>query len=115
MIFQGLFNILELYINDIELFYNNIDNHIQEKIKNSFGNSPIDKNSLNRILEDLCIFLKKYFVELGFENVEIENKFLDPFLEIGDNDKKNLSMTMDIYEIKIAPLVYEIFLTKIID
>ncbi|MFW9773039.1 MAG: hypothetical protein ACFFEO_12855, partial [Candidatus Thorarchaeota archaeon] len=115
MIFQGLFNILNLYFNNIELFYNNINRQVQEKIKDNFGNNPIDKDKLNSIVNEICSFLKMYFVDLGFDQEELDKKFMDPFLEIRDEEKANFSVISDIYQSKIAPIVYEIFLLKIID
>ena len=115
MIFQGLFNILDLYLNDIEIFYNNIDNYFQQKIDNSFGLVKLENENLNQIEEDLTLFLIKEFVELGFEQIEIENDFLDPFLEIKEEDKENLNSIIDLYKKKLAPIIYETFLEKIVD
>ena len=62
MIFQGLFNIFDLYFNDIDLFYNNIDHFFREKIVNNFSNNPIQKaNLIYTIYEDtsrMSVFLK---------------------------------------------------------
>ncbi len=115
MIFQGLFNILDLYFNDIDLFYNNIDKYFFNKIDNSFSDYKIVEGNLNQALEDLTSFLIKEFIELGFEQIEIENEFLDPFLEIRKEDKENLTSIRDLYEKKVAPIVYEILLEKIVD
>ncbi len=115
MILQGLFNILDLYFSNIELFYSNIDNYFQTQIINSFGNSTIEKKDQNVILEKLCSFLINHLIELGFKQTEIDNKFSDPILELKRVDKENISVVIDLYENKIAPLVYEIFLEKIIN
>ena len=115
MIFQGLFNILDLYLNDIEIFYNNIDKYFQQKINNAFGGLKIEKGNINQTLEDLTSFLIKEFIELGFEQIEIENDFLDPFLELKDEDKENINSIIELYKKKIAPIIYETFLEKIVD
>ncbi len=115
MIFQGLFNILDLYMNDIEIFYNNIDKYFQQKINNAFGGLKIEKGNINQTLEDLTSFLIKEFIELGFEQIEIENDFLDPFLELKDDDKENINSIIELYKKKIAPIIYETFLEKIVD
>jgi len=45
MIFQGLFNILDLYFKDIDLFYNAIEKYFGEKINTFFENeSPKSKD-----------------------------------------------------------------------
>ncbi|MCK4379609.1 MAG: hypothetical protein KAW51_00615, partial [Candidatus Lokiarchaeota archaeon] len=45
----------------------------------------------------------------------IENEFMDPFLEIRDKDNGKISSIIELYERKLAPLIYEIFLEKIVD
>jgi len=115
MIFQGLFNILDLYFNDIELFYNNIDHYIRDKIIGSFGTSHIEKEDMVQKLDEIILFLIKVFVELGFELNEVETEFLDPFLEIQEEDIQVINSPVELYEKKIAPILYEIFLEKIVD
>jgi hypothetical protein len=115
MIFQGLFNILDLYFNDIDLFYNNIDHYFRDKIVDSFGTSPIEKEDMVEILNEITLFLIKVFVELGFELNEVETEFLDPFLEIQEDDIQVTTSPIELYERKIAPILYEIFLEKIVD
>ncbi len=115
MIFQGLFNILDLYFKEEDLFYNNIEQFFREKINSSFDDSSINKNNINQKLEDLTSFLEKIFVDLGFEKTEIENEFLDPYLEIRKEDSEEITSIIDLYEKKIAPIIYEIILEKIVD
>jgi len=115
MIFQGLFNILDLYFKDEDTFYNSIDHFFREKIVSSFGDSLINENNINQKLEDLISFLKDTFVDIGFEKKEIEIEFLDPYLEIREEKRGSITSVIDLYEKKIAPLIYEIFLEKIVD
>ena len=115
MIFQGLFNILDLYFNDIDLFYNNIDHYFRDKIVNSFGTSPIEKEYMAQKLDEITLFLIHVFVELGFELNEVETEFLDPFLKIQEDDIQLINSPVELYEKKIAPILYEIFLEKIVD
>ena len=98
MIFQGLFNILDLYFNDIELFYNNIDHYIRDKIINSFGTSHIEKEDMVQKLDEIILFLIKVFVELGFKLNEVETEFLDPFLEIQEEDIQVINSPVELYE-----------------
>ncbi|MFX1344766.1 MAG: hypothetical protein ACFFAI_06640 [Promethearchaeota archaeon] len=114
MIFQGLFNILELYLNNIDSFYNNIDNYFKVKIIDHFGNKVIEKENLDTFHDKFCLFIKNHFIELGFKQTEIENKFTDPYLELKEEEKDFISSVVDLYETKTAPLIYEIFLEKII-
>jgi hypothetical protein len=115
MIFQGLYNILDLYLNDIDLIYNNIDRAFQDKIINFFGNEPIERSTLNAKLKELIDILTKEFVELGYKQSNIENKFLDPYLEIQDDEYPSVNTPIKLYERKLAPIIYEFFLEKIVD
>ncbi len=115
MILQGLFNILDLYFKEIDLFYNNIDHYFREKINTYFEDSFIDESRIGQKLEELSQYLVTLFEEIGFEKSEIENEFLDPFLEIRDKDNGKISSMIELYERKLAPLIYEIFLEKIVD
>jgi len=115
MIFQGLYNILDLYLNDIDLIYNNIDRYFRDKIINSFGNYPIDKSDMKEKLNEFINNLKKEFIELGYEQSDITSKFLDPYLEIRDDDYIAINSSIDLYEKKLVPIIYEFFLEKIVD
>ena len=115
MIFQGLFNILDLYFKEEELFYNNIEHFFREKITSSFGDSQIDDTNINQKVEELTKFLVEIFVELDFDKTEIETEFLDPFLEIREEDRKVITFVIDLYERKFAPIIYEILLEKLVD
>lgn len=115
MIFQGLFNILDLYFSDIDLFYNNIDHYFHDKIINFFGSDPIEKEDITEILDEIKLFIIKVFLELGFELNDVESEFLDPFLEVRNEEMQFINSPIKIYERKIAPILYEIFLEKIVD
>ncbi|MFX1278771.1 MAG: hypothetical protein ACFFA3_05090 [Promethearchaeota archaeon] len=114
MIFQGLFNILELYLNNIDSFYNRIDDYFKAKILDHFGNRVLEKENLDMFYSEFCLFLKNHFIELGFKPTEIENKFSDPYLELKDQEKDFISSVVELYEKKTAPLMYEFFLENII-
>ncbi len=115
MIFQGLFNILDLYFKEIDLFYNNLDQFFHDNINKTLGNSPINKTNIDQKLENLVFYLTQFFEELGFEKSEIESKFLDPFLEIHEKDREEITSLIELFEKKVAPIIYEIFLEKIVD
>ena len=114
MIFQGLFNILDIYSNEIDLFYDNIDRYFREKLDQFLEEKTLEKSELNKILENILFVLKKEFLKLGFDVKEIEEKFL-PYLEIEQNDVGTIKNALQLYEKKITPIIYEIFLEKIVD
>lgn len=115
MIFQGIFNILDIYSNEIDLFYNSIDNYFRKIINQYLAEKPLDKSELMEIAQNIFSHLKKELLELGFEEIEIDNKFLDPYLDIRKNEKHSIENVLKYYNIKIAPIIYEIFLEKIVD
>ena len=81
MIFQGLFNILNLYSNEIDLFYDGIDKYFREKIFNFIEASSLERYNLKEEFEKVSSFLLNEFTKLGFEREEIENNFSDQFLD----------------------------------
>lgn len=117
MIFQGLFNILDIYFDDIYLFYDCIDRYFREKIQKVFGSTLIKKVKplLNKSFKEIINFLKNEFIKLGFDKELIENKFLDKYLVIQKEDIENINNTIELYQKKIAPIVYEIFLEEIVN
>ena len=115
MIFQGLFNILDLYFKEIDLFYNNIDQYFRDKIINHFEDRQINETNINQKLENLTEYLIKVFEDIGFNKSEIENEFIDPFVEIHDKERKTITSIIELFEIKLAPVIYEIFLEIIVD
>ncbi|MFW9827874.1 MAG: hypothetical protein ACFFEY_09795 [Candidatus Thorarchaeota archaeon] len=115
MIFQGLFNILDLYFKEIDLFYNNIDQYFREKINGLFVDITLNESNIYQKLEELTKQIIKIFKDINFDTEYIENEFLTPFLEIRKDDKKKITSIIELYEKKIAPIIYEIFLEKIVD
>ncbi|MFX0186279.1 MAG: hypothetical protein ACFE8A_00935 [Candidatus Hodarchaeota archaeon] len=115
MIFQGLFNILDLYSNEIDLFYDAIDKYFRERISIFIDGSSLEKRDLKEELEIITSFLTNELVNLGFEREDIENKFSDQFLIIRKSEIDTLTTPIERYNKKLAPIVYEIFLEKVID
>ncbi len=115
MIFQGLYNIFDLYFKEIDLFYNNIDHFFREKVNIHFEDSLVNESNISQKLKELTTYFIEIFDDIGFEKSEIENEFMDPFLELQDKDNGKITSMIELYESKLAPLIYEIFLEKIVD
>ncbi|MFX0058700.1 MAG: hypothetical protein ACFE8J_10415 [Candidatus Heimdallarchaeota archaeon] len=115
MILQGLFNILSLYLNEIDLFYNTIDQYFRDKITTQFNSISINKENLSNNLNKLLEFCSNELILIGFDKEEISNKLLDPFLELSKEDKLRITSVIELYNKKVIPLVYEIFLEKLVD
>jgi len=69
--------------------------------------SEIERNFLD--------FLKKEFISLGFREEYIETRFMDPFLKIKKEENNTISSPIVLYKKKIAPILYEIFLEKVLN
>jgi len=115
MIFQGLFNILSLYLDDIDLFYNAIDTYFRERINDRFQITSMNKEELDNKIDKLIDLITDEFLQMGFNQDEIENKFLDLGIELNKWDKYELSSLVELYDLIISPIIFEIFLEKIVD
>ena len=115
MILQGLFNILSLYSDDIDLFYNAIDTYFRERINDRFQITSMNKEELDNKIDKLIDLITDEFLQMGFNQDEIENKFLDLGIELNKFDKKDLSSLVELYDLIISPIIFEIFLEKIVD
>ncbi|MHA1763136.1 MAG: hypothetical protein ACTSYC_05160 [Promethearchaeota archaeon] len=85
-------------------------NHKMKKKKNSQYMTEI----LNEIEKAFLDFLKKEFVSLEFKEEYIETRFMDPFLKIRKEENNTISSPIVLYKKKIAPILYEIFLEKVL-
>jgi len=115
MIFQGLFNILSLYLDDIDLFYNAIDTYFRERINDRFQITSFNKDELDNKTDELIDLITDEFLQMGFNQDEIENKFLDLGIELNKCNKNELSSLVELYDLIISPIIFEIFLEKIVD
>jgi hypothetical protein len=115
MIFQGIFNIFDLYFKEIELFYDGIDKYFGAKINNFFEKKLISSTDLKAELNEITSFLQNELIKLGFEQKVIEEKFSDQFLLIKKGELEKLNTPFERYKKKFAPIVYEIMLEKIVD
>jgi len=115
MIFQGLFNILDLYSNEIDLFYDAINKYFRERIIIFIEGISLEKCDLAEEFKVITSFLTKELINLGFERGEFENKFSDQFLKIRKNEIATLNTPIERFNKKFAPIVYEIFLEKVVD
>jgi len=115
MIFQGLLNISRLYLDNEDYLFNSLDQFFHNRI-NEFKEINKDKNDdLNSQFTKLKDLVKSDLVELGFEREELEYIFLDPFVKQNHYEIIEKLTIHQIYDLKIAPILYEIFLEKIVE
>ncbi len=118
MILQGIFNILDLFLTETELFYNDVDRffhfHLQKEISKSLGISGITSDNIDKVLQDVVSFLIERLQGFGLEKSNVENRFSSHLVELNDNERKQISTLNDLYRIKLAPFIYEILLEQIV-
>ncbi|MFX1476765.1 MAG: hypothetical protein ACFFCI_01415 [Promethearchaeota archaeon] len=114
MILQGLFNIIELYSDQEESFYENIDQYFRNLLNHNFENFSGDNEDLLKITEEIVKKFKTEIVKLGFDKAEIDNKFSGRDLKFTKVDLEEITTIERLYRKKIAPIVYEIFLEVVL-
>jgi len=114
MIYQGLFNILSLYLDNLEFLYNSLDQFFQKDIIYSLNADLKEEMNLNLALEELLKSISKKLQEIGVDEIEVENKLSDPFLELNPEDYDKIKSADDLYKNKVAPIIYEIFLEDLV-
>ena len=117
MIFQGIYNIIDLYITEIDLFYNSIDNYFRKRFdqaqlfKSYFREKT--KFGIENELREILDFIINELEQLGFEKNEVSIKFSAQNLELDLTNMERFNSGMEVYKTKFAPIVYEIFLESI--
>jgi len=115
MIFQGLLNISSVYLDNEDYLFNSLDQFFHDRIKEVIETNKEKSEDLNSQFIKLKDLIKSDLVELGFERKELEYIFLDPFVS-QSHDYLNKKLTIhQVYDSKIAPVLYEIFLEKVVD
>jgi len=113
MIFQGLLNISSLYLDNEDYLFNSLDQFFHDRINEFMYTNETE--DLNRQFSDLLDFIKTELVTLGFESEELDYMFLDPYINLNHDDINKKRPIHQIYDLKIAPILYEIFLEKVVD
>ncbi len=114
MIFQGLFNILSLYFNQLDLFHYSIDKYFKLRIPNELD-LKLNKEKIDSVIETINAIVTDEFHELGLENSQIEVKLSDQFLDIDKKELSKINTIIEIYSVKFAPIVFETLLEKILE
>ncbi|MBY8980214.1 MAG: hypothetical protein KGD72_07470 [Candidatus Lokiarchaeota archaeon] len=115
MIFQGLLNISSLYLDNEDSLFNRLDQFFHEKINVFIDSNELSNDDLDNSFPKLLEIIKKDLQEMGFKEDELENAFLDPFINLNQTEIGSLSSIHKCYDLKLAPIIYEVFLEKIVD
>ncbi|MBD3196424.1 MAG: hypothetical protein GF317_15300 [Candidatus Lokiarchaeota archaeon] len=113
MIFQGLFNIIDLYFKDIYLFYSNLENYFRKSLYD-YTEGKNEINNLEKNLEDLIELYRKELIKFGFQKEEIELCYLNQIREIKYDNANPIRNINDLHN-ALIPILYEFFLEKIFD
>ncbi|MHA1150795.1 MAG: hypothetical protein ACTSR8_21455 [Promethearchaeota archaeon] len=100
-----------------DLFYNSIDKYFRSRINERFSDILVEKakTCMKRNLDELISFILDELEQLGFKKENIDYRFNDHFLELRKKDIEKCNSGLDLYSIKIGPVLYEIFLEKIVN
>ena len=115
MIFQGLLNISSLYLDNEDSLFNRLDQFFHDKINIFIDSNELSNDDLDNSSPKLLEIIKVDLQELGFEEEELENAFLDPFINLNQTEIGSFSSIHKFYDLKLAPIIYEVFLEKIVD
>jgi len=115
MIFQGLLNISSLYLDNEDSLFNRLDQFFHEKINVFVETNELCIDDLDNSFPKLLEIIKTNLLKMGFEEEELEHAFLDPFINICQTEVGCFSSIHRLYDLKLAPIIYEIFLEKVVD
>ena len=115
IIYQGLFNILYLYFEEIDEFFNQIDVYFYEKINDFLQKRNLFELTYTRIHEEIVNIIKDELVKIGFKQDKIGTYFNGQSIEKKKENFDEITSIFEIYSQEFAPIVYEIFLEEIID
>ena len=115
MIFQGLLNISSLYLDNEDSLFDRLDKFFHEKINIFIETNELKEDDLDNLFSELLEIIKTNLLEMGFEEEELNLAFLDPFINLTPTEICSCSSIHRLYDQKLAPILDEIFLEKIVD
>jgi len=113
MIYQGVFNILDFYFKESDLFYIEINTYFKEKLSKNIDIDKVERDNINEILLKLIDNLKTSLLEIGFTEDELTNTLYDPPLKIKDKEKETITTTLDLFDKRISHIIHELIFEKI--
>jgi len=113
MIYQGLFNILNYYFEESDLFYIDVNNYFKNKMRESIEINKVERENINEMLLDLLDLLKPLLLDIGFKENELTNTLYDPSLKITEEKKETITTTLDLFDKRIAQIIHGLIFEKI--
>jgi len=112
MIEQGLFKILDLYSNNINLFYNKIDKYFNEQLIDLTEDPAIKINKSYNSFENIIGNIISYLSSLGFKQETLENSIINPLLK-DLNHNRYETLNLNLINKKSRKLIRKLFLEQI--
>ncbi len=118
MIYQGLFNLLNMYLQEASLLYISLNNFFKGQLEEEGLNQKIEKGDnareyIETIMRNLLASLEEILRDLGFEEVDFLTTIKDPFIQIKESQIDKIYLVKDVYDTIITPLIHELVFEKI--
>ncbi|MCK4237531.1 MAG: hypothetical protein KAX33_00290, partial [Candidatus Lokiarchaeota archaeon] len=113
MLFQGIFRILDLYFEEELLsYYDKIDRYLRKSVISLLSDDNLKEIEILHILADIINVLTHELINFGIDPEYLSNKFQELYFE--SQYRENVQTSLDLFNLKIIPLLNEIFLEILI-
>ncbi|GAH28759.1 unnamed protein product, partial [marine sediment metagenome] len=113
MLFQGIFRILDLYFEeDLISYYDKIDGHLRKSVISLLSDDILKEIEILHILADILNALTHELINFGIDPEYLSNKFQELYFE--SQYRENVQTSLDLFNLKIIPLLNEISLEMLI-
>ncbi len=113
MLYQGLFRILNLYFpEDLEIFYSNADEYIEKNISNYLSEKSLKENELFEVVSQLKNIIISELIRFHIDEIYLKDKFQEIVIE--PQKAQNVNSSLDLFKLKILPIVNEILLETLL-
>ncbi|GAG80301.1 unnamed protein product [marine sediment metagenome] len=113
MFFQGIFRILDLYFEEALLsYYYKIDGYLRKSVISLLSDDNLKEIEILHILADILNVLTHELINFGIDPEYLSNKFQELYFE--SQYKENVKTSLDLFNLKIIPLLNEISLEMLI-
>lgn len=108
MLYQGLFRILDLsFFEQFKAFFDGIDTYLQRSISNLLSENILKEIEILHISADILNVLTNDLIKLGIDPQYLSGKIQELYFE--SKYKENINTSMDLFKLKIIPIINEIF------
>jgi len=113
MLYQGLFRILELsFYEQFETFFDRLDTYLQKSVSHLLSKDKLKEIEIMHLSADILNALNHELINLGIDAQYLSNKIQELYFE--SQYKENVNSSLDLFNLKIIPIINEIFLEMLI-